>query len=283
MERRVGPFQIFVGCFSAVGVVFTIIGVIVAIAALFYPRQFAVTLENILPTSTPLVITLPTQTPLPAPTRYPTHTPYPTYTPYPTSTPYPTPSPVEVMVVATPTPFATTPPGLLFFDDFDAGAHPDWETLAGDFVVANGAYTPKGTSSSDSVIAVTGYPEWRNYIVEIDVSNSESYSEAHVLVRVQDAGNFVAFQVDAWDCEWWVRKNGEWEKVPNTKTRSDIGWNYDFHQVQVTVEGNKFEAYIDGLKVSSFVDEIFPSGKVGVYLFHPVAIDNFRVSGLAGQ
>jgi len=275
MEQFKYGVKIAMGFLAIVAVAVGVVAAFAGVLQLAFPAQVREIREKL--------VMAPTGTPMPTQTPYPTPAPYPTPTPYPTNTPYPAPSPAEVMVVATPTPFATTPPGFLFFDDFDAGAHPDWEILVGDFVVANGAYTPKGTSISDSAIAVVGHPEWRNYTVEIDVSSFDSRSDAYILVRVQDTDNLVAFWLNYYECGWRVRKDGEWEDVPNTKMRADIVRDYDFHPLRVTVEGNKYEAYANGSKVSYFVDAIFPTGKVGVYLFHPVAVDNLRVSGLGGE
>lgn len=98
MDKR---FQTITGCFSVIGVIFTIMGAIVAILALVSPQRIVVVLHDILPPPTPIVVLI-TPTPLPpslteptiawTPTAMPTAipTPRPTYTlvPTPTSAPY---------------------------------------------------------------------------------------------------------------------------------------------------------------------------------------------------
>jgi len=276
MERRFGPFRIFVGCFSAVGVVFTIIGVIVAIAALFYPRQFAVTLENILPTSTPLVVTLPTQTPLPTPTPYPTQTPYPTYTPYPTPTPQPTPP------TATPSP----PPvlELPFEDTFDSGSRPEWRPISGDWRMINGWYTATG-SNNEWVYSVVGDPNWRDYVVEADYSfGGVLYPALAILVRASGTtGLGLSFQIvghPSYDIRWCAWKDGGWSPIAYGPLPGNSG------HIRVEVRGSTFTASIDALNQLSITDSSTAKGYVGLGITCDSvtacgAFDNFHVTRIA--
>jgi len=98
-------FRRIIGFFSIIGVIFTILGAIVAIVALFKPTAITVVLQDLFPEATPVVVvafpsstsrassgepspilTL-TETPSPIPSPTPTETPRPTYTPIPSPTP----------------------------------------------------------------------------------------------------------------------------------------------------------------------------------------------------
>lgn len=270
MERRVGPFQIFVGCFSAVGVVFTIIGVVVAIMALFYPRQFAVTLENILPTSTPLVITLPTQTPLPIPSPYPTPTPYPTYTPYPTHTPQPAPPTV------TPSPTAVLE--LPFLDTFDTGPRPEWRPISGNWRMVDGEYTATG-SPMKWVYSVVGDPSWQDYVVEADYSLRDSYMYVAVLVRAgEKSGLGLSFEVSqSFDNRWRIWQEGEWSTLATGQGSGESG------HIRVEVRGSAFAGSVDGLNQLIVTDDSTTAGYVGVGIrcrgeAGCPSLDNFRVT-----
>lgn len=277
MERRVGPFQIFVGCFSAVGVIFTIIGVVVAIAALFYPRQFAVTLENILPTSTPLVVTLPTQTPLPTPTPYPTQTPYPTYTPYPTPTPQPTPP------TATPSPSPVLE--LPFEDTFDSGPRPEWRPISGNWRMVNGQYTSTG-SRYEWVYSVVGDPNWKDYVIETDYFIPTGgvgfhHSKVAVLVRAGGANVFgLSFRIDS-DvnmCYWDIWQEGEWSAMASQECPGESG------HLRIEVRGSTFIASTrDWLGELIVTDNSITTGYVGVGMYcyrnaDCATFDNFQVT-----
>ena len=110
-------FKSVLGCFTIIGVIFTILGAIVAIVALFKPTAITVVLQDILPEPTPVIVVVPSPTPAkqlgptntPRPSLTPIHTPIPTETPIPTSTPTLTPTPTNT-AIPTFTPTSTLMP-----------------------------------------------------------------------------------------------------------------------------------------------------------------------------
>lgn len=239
---------------------------------------------------TPTAVPVPTTTPVP-PTA--TSGPSPTATlvpPTPTHSPSPTASPT-----ATPT-FSLSLP---FFDDFDAGPKPDWEVLSGKWGMAAGKYTLTDISGSPVTgISVVGDSGWRDYAVEADVSGlhtSRDYgwgdsrsSMAAILVRVQNDGSAVRLVVDERFLDWEILEGDSWTVVPGTRVQ---GYGQKGTHIKVEARGNVFAAYVDGKMITSFSDDRFPSGKVGLWLqssgildasdWRAVPkIDNFKVTKL---
>ena len=207
-------------------------------------------------------------------------TPVPTATPLPMHTPVPTPTPE---------------PALLFFDDFDAGPKPDWEVLSGKWGMAQGKYTLTDISGSPvSGVSVVGDAEWHDYTVEADVSGlahgswegSGDDGMAAILVRIQDDGRAVGLMVDRDFLDWEILEGDSWSVVSNTRVG---GYGEAGAHIKVEVKGNVYAAHVDGKMITSFSDDRFASGKVGLWLksSHDASggstvpkMDNFKVTKL---
>ncbi len=236
----------------------------------------------------------------------PTAVPVPTTTPIPpTATPGPSPTAALLPPTASPTlsptvsPTATsTPePALLFFDDFDAGPKPDWQVLSGRWGMAGGKYTMTDISgSSVTGISAVGDSVWRDYEVEADISGlynnphqwGNDPSMAAILVRLQDDGKAVGLIVDSRFIEWEVVIDDAWTVVPGTQVD---GYGEEGTHIKVQVRGNVYAAYVNGKMITSFSDDRFPSGKVGLWLKSSGSlnvsdwravpkVDNFKVTKL---
>lgn len=257
MERRVGRFQILVGCFSVVGAIFTVVTAIIAIIALFYPRQLAVIVQDILPTATPIVITLPTQTPIPT-----------------TPTPRPT-------VISLP-----------FQDNFDAGPRSEWEALLGEWGMVGGEYTLIDISERPAVgIAIVGDASWDNYAIECDLAglydrggytadvtmrgygdefmNQEEvrvpeYSRAAILIGMDDDGDAAGLIIGATLMEWGLLKEWNWTVISGTLIE---GYGETGAHIRITVRGNSYEAWVNGKVVTSMsAPAVRKGGRVGIWL-----------------
>ena len=268
MHKNDGAFNRMVGCFSIVGVVFTIFSVIIGIVGLFYQRPLRIFVQHLLSTPTPVVITMPTPEPLP------------TYTPYPTQTP--------AIIVATATPLPTPEPNVLFFDNFDTGVQPDWQAVSGRFLVVNGELTPAEAPANGNrkihAASLVGDPSWSNYIIEADAHGLQEsdYCRVYILVRAQDWDNLIAFKVSGNCAQWCVQENGEWKDIPGTETQE----SRKNTRIKVVIEGNKYTAYLNGTQKASFIGDIFLQGRVGIYIRNEYpkknnpTIDNFKVTKL---
>jgi hypothetical protein len=241
---------------------------------------------------TPTAVPVPTTTPIP-PTATPGPSPTATLVP---PTPAHSPSPTT-LPTATPTPSLSLP----FFDDFDAGPKPDWEVLSGKWGMAGGKYTMTDISGgSVTGVSVVGDTGWRDYAVEAEVSglhypyywgddrDEEISSRAAILVRMQDDGGAVGLMIDEQFVDWEILEGDSWTVVSGTRV---AGYGEEGTRIKVEVRGNVFAAYVDGKMITSFSDDRFPSGKVGLWLqssgllnasdWRAVPkIDNFKVAKL---
>jgi len=128
---------------------------------------------------------------------------------------------------------------------------------------------------------MVGDQSWRDYAVEFDFKRGGGEHSIHVLMRVQDRNNLMAFRItknwpgEPWHhCGWWIRKSGEWEKLVAT----DMAGHYEAH-VRIEVENEFYTCYIDGKRWSSFSDPTFSSGRVGLLISgsYSTSFDDFRV------
>jgi hypothetical protein len=245
-----------------------------------WPRPGGTVCPTQYPTSPPLATSAPevpaTKLPLTC-TPDPTYTLYPTYTPYPTQTPYPTHdtpptsfSPTPQIVIATITPTATPEPSTLFFDDFEDGLDPAWEVVSGDVVIVNGRLTTSGGAT-----LLVGDRSWVNYEVECDSWSSSAYPSNRLWVRVQDVDDYAYFRWRGFDTNWGIMRNGSAQVVPNSES-GYIGTGH--HLIRVVVSDSEYRAYISGARVSSFIDNRFPDGPVGINLYEGAQVDNFTVT-----
>jgi tetratricopeptide (TPR) repeat protein len=221
----------------------------------------------------------------------------PTVSPVPTATHVPP----KATHGTTPTTASTPELALLFFDDFDAGPKPDWEILSGRWGMAGGKYTLTDISDSPVTgVSVVGETAWRDYVIETNVSgldngNGWRYSDkdrppsrAAILVRVQGNGSAVGLMIDEEFLDWEILEGDGWTVVPGTRVD---GYGEEGTRIKIQVRGNVYGAYVDGKMLTSFSDDRFPSGKVGLWLkssgvldasdWRAVPkVDNFRVTRL---
>lgn len=254
-------FDFFVGCAQILSTVIGVIALIVSVIGLIWVvrnQEAASQIVEVIagvPTSTPIVITLPSDTPQP------------TYTLPPTQT-------SQVIVVtatalpktATPLPSATPDQITLFSDDFNTGISNLWEIEQGNPLVVNDRLTTNGKSW-----LFIGDSSWTNYEV---IFEGESHGAPNFQgVRVVDMDNMIVFSWAAYVSKWYIVQNGVWTEIPG----SGGDGVRNMAQVRITVEGDKFTAHIGGKKVSSLVSSIFPQGLVAVGLDGNAIVDNFMV------
>ena len=267
-------FRIANTVLAVLGALATAFTCVLAIAAFAVPQAFTFVLPPFGATPEPQVIYLtavlpnpvvqPTYTPFPVPTPYPTYTPYPTSISPPTSVP-----PSPEIIIATNTPAPTPEPSLLFFDDFDDGLDPAWEIVTGDTAIVNQKLT-----TSSGVTLLIGDPSWTDYAVECENWMPRVYDYNAISVRVNGDNRFT-FRYRGWsDNHWTVSQGGVEQRVPNSGSG---GLGKAEGVVKVVVVGNEYRAYLKGVRVSSLIDDRFPSGRVGITLHPGAEIDNFSV------
>jgi PKD repeat protein len=167
----------------------------------------------------------------------------------------------------------------LFFDDFEDGMDPAWQTTYG--WQATG-----GILIHDSGMPARAYLEigkgWTDYIVDVDLDPRVEL--VGLILRCQeDLQSYVLFQGthDWLRCRSYVNgdlRNGSGTIAP--------GFFEGEHHVHIVVSGSSYKVYINDLLRLSFTDENFSFGMPGLYSYGSASgpdkswFDNFRVTAL---
>jgi hypothetical protein len=93
-------------------------------------------------------------------------------------------------------------------------------------------------------------------------------------LRFQDLENMVALKTGYVFLCWFTETNGKWVSVPGTGPGP---WYGVWSKMSIRIEGDKYTAYVNGKKSTSFVDSTYPSGKIAIYLNQDNLIDNFKI------
>jgi DNA-binding CsgD family transcriptional regulator len=175
-------------------------------------------------------------------------------------------------------------PVVLFSDDFENGLSPFWVLLSGKVYVTNGQLT----ADAPAWLAV-GDPTWKNIKIEYNAylsPNADCYSDAFpggqytVMLgfRFQDPDNMFALKSGQCGFMWFVVHDGKWDRAAG-QAGPGPGEN-NWSKITVIVEGNKYTAYENDNKSTSFVDTTYQNGKVALRINRDTLIDNFVVSAL---
>jgi|GEM_PF-3886731 len=165
---------------------------------------------------------------------------------------------------ATITPHETTAP-FLFVDYFEHGISPVWQgdrmywktNIDGKAIIVN----------STKAKLLVGDLGWKNYTINFDVTSSEmkfsSYLAA-IILRYRDEQNYVEFvvncdsSIDKSYTAWIYFENG----VKNIDSQKSLLCK-PYH-VKIEVDGSIYSAYLDNNLESSFSNNGYASGLVGI-------------------
>ena len=164
----------------------------------------------------------------------------------------------NVMVTAKKAP-AVAPEGALFYDDF-SGDLSKWTGELADITDAEKLYIPV-----NGWVSPIGDDAWTNYTVEFDADyNGQPYRG--VAFR-QNGGSDYLWWFGGEGSEIAKRINGGWERVGQA---SGMGIAAGTHHFKLEVNGNTFNAYVDGNLYTSVTDDTLTSGGIAFN----VAYDN---------
>lgn len=236
-------------------------------------------------TATPSATPTDTATPTNTPTNTLTPTITPTYTP--TDTPTPTPTSTRTRV---PTPKPTLMP-LPFEDNFDSGPRSEWEQAKGTWRMMNGYLIADETGEHWFAVNLVGDPNWSDYAVDVDLTHRciAGY-RVRVIVRAQNVGSYVAFDVDCCDTLMVLLVNGTEKIIASSETRA-VEWydcpgeEWPTDHLRLEVRGNTYTAYSNGMSLITVQDNTFSHGRAGLannrwLLNSPTRFDNFRITAL---
>ena len=185
---------------------------------------------------------------------------------------------------------------VLFFDDFEGELSPAWRTNPvgnTQLGIDGGRLTIVGGKQEDQLVtAWVGDPLWRNLILQVDLTYDQGsgyygtlpWQRDHrlaFLFRVQDPNNLVGFFFQpGGECGFRVKRHGIWGELQGAGTAPEL---YAY-RLTVVVEGGVFSAAINGELISSFSDDTFSRGYLGIQCMvdkgNRVYFDNFTVTPL---
>lgn len=184
-------------------------------------------------------------------------------------------------------------PQLLFYDNFNTTLpgqpDPAWHLpqsasyKAARWIVSDQeSYTIEKAPIGQPLLSFTGSPDWQDYRLELDVSwASPRLDNAVVIgVRVRDADNFVGlFYQPGQPVLFKVKREGHWQAVKGQQALLlQAPLNSNAH-LTITVEGDRYRAYLGDQLIISATITGFPSG----YIALQTAMADFNGTPVAAQ
>ncbi len=170
---------------------------------------------------------------------------------------------------------------LLFFDDFNAGARPEWGNEWGEWVAENGVYdaTYKG-GRPPTYSSVTSLPDLTDFRVEMDIND---IANGGVMLRSADRGNGVLLVTGGAGVEGYEGLYWHIVEDDHPNSRLNLGSfsgliGTDVH-LKIDVVGNTYKAFLNGSPdpLTTLVTDKYSSGKVGLYDYSEQTFDNVAI------
>lgn len=175
-----------------------------------------------------------------------------------------------------------------FRDNFNDGDAKGWkieENGAGKWEIRNCGYHGANATSAES-IALTGRNDWEVDSIEVRIRDIKGDWIA-IVFRYQDLSNYDA---------WWLNIQGKtleaWPKVKNyggvVKAIGAVPFDPQKEcKIKIIIDKNTFNVFFDGEKISSYTNDKFKTGRVGLLVwegsatFDDVVIKGNNVSGVS--
>jgi len=214
----------------------------------------------IIPNSTDTASFTPTSTL--TPTNEPTSTQTPTNEPTETSIPTLTWTPVPTQVV-------------LFQEDFSSGLSPQMSLLSGNVSIVNGELS----SAEDGTTIMIGDNSWTNYSVKflgMPSSCWSSWGKNYIGLHAKDRNNMIALLWQGCEVEWYIVKNGKWNKVVNSWEDRPTQGNI-MNDITIDVYDGNYIVNINGDYIYQIYDTTYNSGGIIFILEKGTKIDDIKV------
>ena len=176
---------------------------------------------------------------------------------------------------------ATTAGTILW--DFEASAA-DWDAPNGTWEAADGVYSE--TAGVDGAShSVVGDTDWDDYIINARVRLNDAGQWAGIAFRVQSDFEYYVYYLNSTNnkSELWKHIDGAFdarENLNDIEAFNVVIENGVWHQVQVVVEGDSFQLWVDNELQSEDTDATYATGGAGVWTWSSMAsFDDFSVTG----
>jgi len=170
----------------------------------------------------------------------------------------------------------------LLYDFEDDGQADDWEVLDGEAKIEDGMYILNNTTSS-SGIAVIGDMTWTDCTIKCKAMLMEGSADNIGLVWRTGANNLfyvISIRMDQrtgyCGCVNGVWMNGGSPIIPMPFV-TEVDQEYE---LELIVEGNKFQFFIDGEDMGEWEDDQLETGRIGLRVWSAImAVDEFEING----
>ena len=166
--------------------------------------------------------------------------------------------------------------------DFEGGAS-DWAAPNGTWEVNGGVY--QEVSGADPAMhSVVGDADWDDYVINAKVRLDGAGQWAGIVFRAQSDFEYYVYYLNVPNnkSELWKHNDGAFDARENLNDIPGVGIlieNDVFHEVQVVIEGDAFELWVDNELQSQDSDASYASGQVGVWAWATTAsFDDFSVT-----
>lgn len=157
----------------------------------------------------------------------------------------------------------------LYSTDFSKGADA-WIVTSGTFQWEGGAYRSRAVVEENKLSrAIVGEKSWQNYRVTARMKLEQAANDRAdygVMARYQDAGNYYIFLYKVHAKKFTIET-----KIKNKlKTVAEVPFALDdarWHDIQVTVVGDKLSLVVDGQPVAQATNAEFAAGPAGLLSF----------------
>jgi serine/threonine-protein kinase len=173
----------------------------------------------------------------------------------------------------------------LFFDDFENGLQNHWNTFPGEAGKKTDLAWEIGAEGNNHFLvgkqhhwAVTGSPEWKNYVFHLQLRRTQTASDAHLNIYLGDGTRYM-LHLKPGPFKRDNRKKGETDKfLAQAHYTPDTEW----HEFSLAAIGDHLEIQLDGQTIAAYTDpDPLPGGPVGLENISGVIwYDNILVCGL---
>ncbi len=174
--------------------------------------------------------------------------------------------------------------GVIFSDDFEGGASPDWGNELGDWQSVGGTYFAQSPGSDPpAYTSVSTLPDLVDFAVEFDIVGvndggvflrsrrcENGQVEGVLLIVGGYNGSYDGIYWHAWTC------SGPGDVLGLTPVTSLQGTNA---HIRVEVEGDNYRAYVNHSAEpnSTLTTSTYASGRVALYQFMGQSFDNVSI------
>jgi len=143
--------------------------------------------------------------------------------------------------------------------------------IGDEWTVKNGAWSHVGhelrvPGDGVDLHVLTGDPAWTDYTLRVQARKEEGQEGFLIIFRALDDDNFYWWNLGGWGNQYSAverEENGRRGRVEGTRTDTTIAAGR-WYDVEIRVQGNQIECYLDGDQLCAFEDNDLGHGRVGL-------------------